>query len=542
MGQNVMRRVLVLEPQKTVADDYRFTLCGAAAVGAAAAEDQPHFDLHFTGDREAAVRRTCRAVAEDRRFSVAFVDPGEGDHESRLKFLARLRAADPALPIVVVSAGWHPDPLEASRRVPPAGRLYFLQKPFHGREVAQLALALSETDDAPAAAGAEGPGAAASAPFLATSLAGVLVFDPLDRLIAANDSMHRLFPELADRLEIGRRFEDLQRDMAERLLPTDTLFRTDAWLRERMKRHEAGGGLFEQRLRGGRWVLIGESVLENGETHCHHYDITALKQRQASEAAANRFAQVSQCLGGLFDRLETERQVRQPAPPDPGGVVPIGLARAWRAGGGLPAEPAEPEPADSALLAKVKAAAGRQHLEPERCDLNQLIGAQVERFSDALPQGVAIEAVEGAGLWPVLVDPGKLAAALRELVWNACEAMEQGGRITLRTANRRLDRRFVASRCGLSAGDYVCLTVGDTGPGMTPAVAERAFNPFFSAKGAAFSGLGLSVVRGFVEQSGGYMEIVGGESAGASGAVIEIYLRRLRADAPDRSAPMRAGS
>ncbi len=534
-----MRRVLVLEPQKTVVDDYRFTLCGAEAA-AAPAEDHPRFDLHFVEDRETAVRRTCSAVAEDRPFSVAFIDPGEGDHESHLKFLARLRAADPALPIVVVSTGWHPDPLEASRRVPPAGRLYFLQKPFHGREVEQLALALSETGDARGTVGSDALGAVASAPFLATSLAGVLVFDPLDRLIAANDAMHRLFPELADCLEIGRRYEDLQKEMADRLLPTDTLFRSDSWRRERMKRHQAGGGLIEQRLRGGRWILIGESVLENGETHCHHYDITALKQRQASEAAATRFAQVSQCLGGFFDRLESERQVRRPEPPTSGSVVPIGLARARQAENDFP--PPSAELANAALLAKVKAAAGRQRLDPERCDLNALIGAELDRFADALPQEVTIEAVEGAGLWPVLVDPRKLVVVLLELLWNACEAMEQGGRITLETANRRLDRAFVASRCGLAAGDYVCLSVGDTGPGMPPALAERAFNPFFTSKGPAFSGLGLSIVRGFVQQSGGYVEIVSAEAAGAPGAVIEIYLRRLRADTTAQPAPLRAGS
>ena len=97
----------------------------------------------------------------------------------------------------------------------------------------------------------------------------------------------------------------------------------------------------------------------------------------------------------------------------------------------------------------------------------------------------------------MLADRDGLRHALRGLIANACEALEGEGRIALETANLRLDRDFVAKRSGLTAGEYVRISVRDDGPGMAPELAERVFNPFFSAKsGRRHLGLGLSVAHG----------------------------------------------
>ncbi len=102
--------------------------------------------------------------------------------------------------------------------------------------------------------------------------------------------------------------------------------------------------------------------------------------------------------------------------------------------------------------------------------------------------------------------------------------MAAGGRLALETVNIRLTRDFVATRAGLVAGEYVRLSVQDTGPGMSPELAERALNPFFTSKDKrAHMGLGLSMVYGFICQSGGYIEIDGGEGRGAT---VDIYFPR----------------
>jgi len=114
---------------------------------------------------------------------------------------------------------------------------------------------------------------------------------------------------------------------------------------------------------------------------------------------------------------------------------------------------------------------------------------------------------------------------LAELIRNACDAMDGGGHLTVETVNIRLTREFVATRAGLAAGEYVRISVQDTGPGMAPELAERALNPFFTSKDKnAHMGLGLSVVYGFTHQSGGYIEVDGGEGRGAT---IDLYFPRV---------------
>jgi signal transduction histidine kinase len=176
------------------------------------------------------------------------------------------------------------------------------------------------------------------------------------------------------------------------------------------------------------------------------------------------------------------------------------------------------------LTDRLQAIAQRQRLAPGSLELNRIIGEVVRKLRGELDAAVEMEVIAGAGLWPVLIDGGKFEIALAELVRNACEAMELGGRLTVETTNIRLNREFVATRTGLVAGEYVRISVQDTGPGMTPELAERALNPFFTSKDKnAHMGLGLSVVYGFTNQSGGYIEIAGGEGRGAT---VDLYFQR----------------
>ena len=118
-----------------------------------------------------------------------------------------------------------------------------------------------------------------------------------------------------------------------------------------------------------------------------------------------------------------------------------------------------------------------------------------------------IEVVGSAGLWMTLVDPSQLESALLNLCINARDAMPDGGRITIETANRWLDERMARER-DLAPGQYVSLCVTDTGTGMSPEVSARAFDPFFTTKPIGQgTGLGLSMIYGFARQSGGQVRI-----------------------------------
>src|SRR5690606_31766396 len=130
-------------------------------------------------------------------------------------------------------------------------------------------------------------------------------------------------------------------------------------------------------------------------------------------------------------------------------------------------------------------------------------------------------------LWSTEADPGQIENAVLNLAINARDAMPNGGRLVIETQNASLDAEAVEMIPGLAPGDYVILSVADTGVGMTPEVKARCFEPFFTTKGASKgSGLGLSTIYGFARQSGGNVTIY---SEPGRGTTVNIYLPRAKA-------------
>ncbi len=166
----------------------------------------------------------------------------------------------------------------------------------------------------------------------------------------------------------------------------------------------------------------------------------------------------------------------------------------------------------------------QQSLLPVELDLNEVVADVEDMLRRTLGEAYDVRVTKTQGLWPVEADPGQLQNALLNLVFNARDAMPKGGAVTVSTTNTRLDAAFAASRSGLRPGDYVELTVSDTGVGMPPEVLERVFEPFFTTKDVGKgSGLGLSMVYGFAKQSGGHVAIY---SEPGHGTVVRIYLPR----------------
>ncbi len=177
----------------------------------------------------------------------------------------------------------------------------------------------------------------------------------------------------------------------------------------------------------------------------------------------------------------------------------------------------------AALTHRLLTFSRRQTLDPRPTDVNRLVVGIEELIRGTAGPMIDIEVVGTDGLWPALVDPNQLENALLNLCINARDAMPEGGRITIETANCWLDEHSTAEPA-LPPGPYLSLSVTDTGTGMTPEVIARAFDPFFTTKPLGEgTGLGLSMIHGFADQSGGQVRIL---SALGQGSTVCLYLPR----------------
>jgi PAS domain S-box-containing protein len=177
----------------------------------------------------------------------------------------------------------------------------------------------------------------------------------------------------------------------------------------------------------------------------------------------------------------------------------------------------------ASLTHRLLAFSRRQTLDAKPTDLNRLVADLDELVRRIVGPAIAVELVAAADLWLTLVDQNQLENAVLNLCINARDAMPDGGRLTVETGNTTLDERAARER-DLPAGQYVSLRVSDTGVGMTPAVAARAFDPFFTTKPLGEgTGLGLSMVYGFVRQSSGQARI---DAEPGAGTTVWLYLPR----------------
>ncbi len=181
----------------------------------------------------------------------------------------------------------------------------------------------------------------------------------------------------------------------------------------------------------------------------------------------------------------------------------------------------------AALTQRLLAFSRQQPLAPEAVDANQLISSMLDLLNRTLGENVRIETKLAPELWRTQADPGQLENALINLSVNARDAMPEGGRLTIATANADLDGAQADAE-KIAPGAYVLITVSDTGTGMAPDVIEKAFDPFFTTKGVGKgTGLGLSQVFGFIRQSGGHVTIA---SEVGKGTAVRVFLPRFSSE------------
>jgi len=201
------------------------------------------------------------------------------------------------------------------------------------------------------------------------------------------------------------------------------------------------------------------------------------------------------------------------------------------------ANPSLERPLDSAMRGAQRAASltqrllafsRQQPLDPKPVDLSRLVSGMSDLLRRTIGEQISIETVLAGGLWRTNIDANQLEIAIINLAVNARDAMPAGGKLTIETANARLDESYVGDQAEVVPGLYVMLAITDSGCGMTATTAARAFEPFFTTKDIGHgTGLGLSQVYGFVKQSGGHVKIY---SELGIGTTVKIYLPRLYAD------------
>jgi CheY-like chemotaxis protein len=196
------------------------------------------------------------------------------------------------------------------------------------------------------------------------------------------------------------------------------------------------------------------------------------------------------------------------------------------------------------LIRQLLAFSRRQALTPRPFDLGDLVTATRELLGRTLGEQIEVVCRLEKDIWPALADPTQVGSAIANLAINARDAMPQGGRLTLEATNVRLDERYTMANVDVTPGDYVMLSVTDSGIGIPPEHIGRVFEPFYTTQEhGKGSGLGLSMVYGFAKQSRGHVKIY---SEPGHGTTIRLYLPRAadaalptRSAALDESAPIR---
>jgi PAS domain S-box-containing protein len=288
-----------------------------------------------------------------------------------------------------------------------------------------------------------------------------------------------------------------------------------------------------------RWISwVG--ILEDGFVYCTGRDITADKAAELELAAAQealrqsqKMEAIGQLTGGIahdFNNLLTgiigsldlvRRRMAAQRPDDIPRFIDAASTSALRA---------------AALTHRLLAFARRQSLDTRPNDVNRLIATMEELLHRSLGEQIELQATLAADLWTAFTDANQLESALLNLAINARDAMPNGGRLTIETANSTLDTAYAALHEDVEAGDYVVISVSDTGTGMPPDVVAKAIDPFFTTKPVGEgTGLGLSMIYGFAKQSHGHLRIY---SEVGHGTTIKLYLPRALQDAIELNVPV----
>ena len=299
--------------------------------------------------------------------------------------------------------------------------------------------------------------------------------------------------------------------------PVTLISQVSTALRGRRRQYEARDRLIdlsESELRLQRTLETLEQQVEERTAQLRHNE-DALRQSQKMEAVGQLTGGIAHdfnnMLTGIIGSLELlRRRVSRGKLDDLDSLIDLGVTSANRAAG---------------LTHRLLAFSRRQSLDSKPVEINQLVTAMGELLQRSINESIALDMRLTDTLWTAEADPNQLESALLNLVLNARDAMPNGGSLSVETSNRHLDSVFTAAYGTLKPGDYVELSVSDTGCGIPESVMGRVFDPFFTTKPIGQgTGLGLSMIYGFARQSHGHVTI---HSVVGKGTTVSLFLPRF---------------
>lgn len=304
-------------------------------------------------------------------------------------------------------------------------------------------------------------------------------------------------------------------------------------LRGRRRQYEARDRLIDlsqSELRLQNTLETLEQQVEERTAQLRHNE-EVLRQSQKMEAVGQLTGGIAHdfnnMLTGIIGSLELlRRRLARGRTEDLDSLIDLGVTSANRAAG---------------LTHRLLAFSRRQSLDSKPVEMNNLVISMDELLQRSINESIHLEMQLSEHLWVAEADPNQLESALLNLVINARDAMPDGGKLVVRTANQQLDARFTEAHSNLKPGDYVVLSVTDNGCGMPQSTISRAFDPFFTTKPIGQgTGLGLSMIYGFSKQSRGHVAI---QSEVDQGTTVSLFLPRFGGDLPrdnpvDRQHPL----
>lgn len=305
----------------------------------------------------------------------------------------------------------------------------------------------------------------------------------------AEELMTGLAGQASVAIDNARLFQASQREIAQRKSAEEMLQQLNATLEDRVAEEMAERGKAEEALRQAQKMeAVGQ--LTGGVAHDFNNLLTII-------------------IGGL----DTIRRSK------PGDEIRVRRAAEMSLQGAQRA---------ASLTARLLAFSRRQPLTPQPSDLNLIIRNMTDLFHRTLGETIELEGVLAPRLWTVDVDPNQVESAILNLGINSRDAMPLGGRLTIETANVVLDEQYAATDAEVVPGQYVMVSVSDTGSGIDKETLNRVFEPFFTTKEVGKgTGLGLSMVYGFVKQSGGHVTVY---SEPGSGTSVKLYFPRYHGE------------
>ncbi|WP_454188787.1 ATP-binding protein [Pseudomonas sp. ADAK2 TE3594] len=288
-------------------------------------------------------------------------------------------------------------------------------------------------------------------------------------------------------------------------------------LRGRRRQYEARDRLIDlsqSELRLQNTLETLEQQVEERTAQLRHNE-EVLRQSQKMEAVGQLTGGIAHdfnnMLTGIIGSLELlRRRLARGRTEDLDSLIDLGVTSANRAAG---------------LTHRLLAFSRRQSLDSKPVQMNTLVVSMGELLQRSINESIHLEMQLDEQLWVAEADPNQLESALLNLVLNARDAMPDGGKLLVKTSNQHLDTGFTEAHSNLQPGDYIVLSVTDTGYGMPQSTINRAFDPFFTTKPIGQgTGLGLSMIYGFSKQSGGHVSI---HSEVGKGTTVSLFLPRF---------------